>query len=212
MRRIRRFGVLAAAIGVGLGSLAISGGTALAATSASTAVTTAITGGTLSITAPSSLSYAATLNGTNQSLNQPATLGANDNTGTGDGWNVTVVSTALTATVNSATVTIPSNWTVELNGSSSSASATTAPAMSENPPSGSTGSYTDPTGNSATYPVAIPGVHGSARPTPATVYTAAKGSGLGDFNLAAYVWQNIPANAIAGSYSATFTWTIATGP
>lgn len=211
-RTIGRLGVIAVAAGIGLGSLALTGGTAFAATSASTAVSADITAGTLSVTAPSSLAYAATLNGSDQSLSQPATLGANDNTGTGDGWNVTVASTALTATANSASITIPSNWTVELNGSSSSASSTTGPALSQNQPSGSTGTYTNPSGNTATYPLAIPGVHGAASPTPATVYTAAAGSGMGDFNLAADVWQNIPANADAGSYSATFTWTIAVGP
>lgn len=210
-RTIGRLGVIAVAAGIGLGSLALTGGTAFAATSASTAVSADITAGTLSVTAPSSLAYAATLNGSDQSLSQPATLGANDNTGTGDGWNVTVASTALETSATTPVV-IPSNWTVELNGSSSSASSTTGPALSQNQPSGSTGTYTNPSGNTATYPLAIPGVHGAASPTPATVYTAAAGSGMGDFNLAADVWQNIPANADAGSYSATFTWTIAVGP
>ncbi len=210
--RVKHAAALTAALGIGLASLVGYGVPAFAATSANTSVSATLTGGTLSVTAPASLSWAATLNGTDQSLAEPATLGANDNTGTGNGWNVTVVSTALTATINSAPVTIPSNWAVELNGSSSSASATTAPAMTENQPSGSTGTYTDPTGNTATYPLAVPGVHGRSNPTPAVVYSAAAGSGMGDFNLAADVWQNIPANAKAGNYTATFTWAIAVGP
>jgi hypothetical protein len=200
-----------ASLGIGVGMMALTSGAAFASTSASSSVAADITGGTLSVSAPSSLSYSATLDGSNQSLSQPATLGANDNTGTGDGWDLTVVSTAL-ETGATTPVVIPSDWTVQVNGSSSSATSTTAPAVSENQPSGSTGTYTDPSGNTATYPLSVPGIHGASSPTPVSVYNAAVGSGMGDFNLAADVWQNIPANALAGSYSATFTWAIAVGP
>ena len=46
-------------------------------------------------------------------------------------------------------------------------------------------------------------------PPPATVYSAAAGSGMSDFDLVADVWQSV---AKAGNYSATFTWAIAVGP
>jgi hypothetical protein len=95
-----------------------------------------------------------------------------------------------------------------VNGSNSSTTATTAPVVSDN----GSGTYTAPSGNTATYPLAVPGVYGATNPTPATVFTAAAGSGEGDFALASYVWQNVPANALAGSYSATFTWTVSSGP
>lgn len=196
-----------ASLGIGFGMLALTTGAAFAATSGTSAVSADITGGTLSISAPSSLSYSATLDGTNQSLSQAATIGANDNTGTGDGWDVTIVSTALETSATTPVV-IGSGWTVGVNGSSSSATSTTAPAVSDN----GTGTYTVPSGNTATYPVAVPGVHGASSPTPASVYTAAAGSGEGNFNLAADVWQSIPADALAGNYSATFTWAIAVGP
>lgn len=207
----RKLMAAVASLGIGVGMMGLTAPAAFASTSGTTPVSADITGGTLSISAPSSLSYSATLDGSNQSLSQPAVIGANDNTGTGDGWDVTVVSTPLETSATTPVV-IPSGWTVQVNGSSSSASSTTAPAASDNAPSGSTGSYTAPSGNTATYPLAVPGVHGASSPTPASVYTAAAGSGMGDFNLAADVWQGIPANALAGSYSATFTWAIAVGP
>lgn len=200
--RKSRLAAALAALGLGVGALAFSAGTAFASPSpATSAVSADITGGTMSITAPSSLSFAATLDGSNQSLSQPAIIGANDNTGTGDGWDVTVVSTALETSATTPVV-IGSGWTVGVNGSASSATSTTAPAVTDN----GSGSYTAPSGNTATYPVSVPGVHGASSPTPASVFTAAAGSGMGDFNLAADVWQSIPANALAGTYSATSSW------
>lgn len=171
-----------------------------------TNVTTDLAGGTMSVAAPSSLSFAVTLDGANQSINQPVSLTANDNTGTGDGWNLTVVSTPL-KTSASTPVVIPSSWTVALNGSSSSANSTTPPAVAD----AGTGTYTQPSGNAAIYPLLVPGVHGASS-TPAPVYTAVAGSGLGQFDLAADVWLSVPANAMAGNYAATFTWAIAVGP
>lgn len=172
-----------------------------------TAVATDLSGGTMSISAPSSLSFAVTLSGSNQSLDQPVTLGVDDNTGTGDGWNVTVVSTPLETSATTPVV-IGSGATVAVNGASSSATATTAPAANDN----GSGTYTAPTSNTGVYPLTVPGVHGAISPTPATVYTAAAGSGLGQFNLAGDVWLSVPANALAGNYAGTFTWAIAVGP
>jgi len=151
------------------------------------------------------VAYSFGLDGQDQAQAQVVGLEPSDNTGTGNGWDVTVVSTAL---ANGSGQVVPSSWSLVLNGSAISPSATTGLTPAANGP----GTYTLPSGNTATYPLAVPGVHGGSNPTPAVVYSAAAGSGMGDFVLPADLWLSVPANALAGSYSATLTWAVAQGP
>jgi|GEM_PF-2094038 len=173
---------------------------------AGTAVTAALAGGPLALAvAQPSVAYSFGLDGQDQAQAQVVGLEPSDNTGTGNGWDVTVVSTAL---ANGSGQVVPSSWSLVLNGSAISPSATTGLTPAANGP----GTYTLPSGNTATYPLAVPGVHGGSNPTPAVVYSAAAGSGMGDFVLPADLWLSVPANALAGSYSATLTWAVAQGP
>ena len=83
--------------------------------------------GTLNLTSPSSLTWAATLNGSSQSVadavpgDQQFTV--SDQTGTGAGWHITVSATTLTH----GTHTLANTGTFVFNGSISSIAATTAP-------------------------------------------------------------------------------------
>jgi hypothetical protein len=141
------------------------------------------------------------LNGADQSKDAPVTLSVSNTAP--NGWQVTVAATPLTTGTSS---TIPPTWELTLNGSTTSAFATTAPVISPVGP----GPYVLPT-NSVVYPIAVPGIYGGSSPTPATVYTAAQNTGTGNFDIAGDLWLSVPANALAGAYTSTLTWTIVEG-
>ncbi|MEV0403631.1 hypothetical protein [Actinoallomurus sp. NPDC050550] len=166
--------------------------------------------GPLNLAAPSSLTWAATLTGTDQSVVDAVAadqqFSVDDETNSGAGWHITISATTFTA----GTKTLPNSGTFVLTGSLSSVSATTAPSAtcvtSCVPPSSTT-----------TYPVAI--TTASSSPTPVTVYDDPAGSGLGPATLGGHSaarpigwWINIPGNARAGSYTSTVTTTIVSGP
>jgi hypothetical protein len=165
---------------------------------------------TLTMTSPISLSWAATLNGSNQSVadavagDQQFTV--DDETGTGAGWHITVAATTFT----NGTHTLADTGTFVLTGSISSIAATTAPSAS------CVTSCTLP-GNTATYPVAL--TTAASSPTAATVYDVPAGTGLGAVTLGGHSaanplgwWVNVPANALAGAYTSAVTVAVVSGP
>jgi hypothetical protein len=186
-------------------------GRALARNGAVTLDTNTITsGGSLSLTSPSSLSWAATLTGRPQSV-ADATPGdqqytVDDATGSGVGWRVQVSATTFT----NGPSTLPDNGTFVTNGSVTSSTATTAPTAT------CTGTCTLPT-NTTTYPVAI--TTSPSNPAPFIIYDTAANTGLGQVIIGGSTqpdpagwWVNVPANALAGSYTSTITWEIISGP
>ncbi len=157
--------------------------------------------GALSLTSPSSLSWAATLNGTDQSAVDAVAadqqLSVDDETGAGAGWHITVAATTFT----NGTHTLTNTGTFVLTGSISSISATSAP-------SASCVTSCTPPGDTATY-----------SPTSATVYDVPAGSGLGPVTLGGTSaanpvgwWVKVPANALAGAYTSTVTVAVVSGP
>lgn len=166
--------------------------------------------GPLDLTSPSSLTWAATLTGTNQSAVDTVAadqqFSLDDETNSAAGWHITISATTFTT----GTHTLPDSGTLVLTGSLSSPSATTAPSQT------CVTSCTPPT-STTTYPVAI--TTASSTPTPVTVYDDPAGNGMGPATLggnsAAHPvgwWINIPANARAGSYTSTITATVVSGP
>jgi hypothetical protein len=166
--------------------------------------------GTLNLTSPSSLSWAATLNGTDQGLadavagDQQFTV--DDETGTGAGWHITVAA----ATFTNGTYTLADTGTFVLTGSISSITATTAP-------SATCVTSCTPPGDTATYPVAI--TTAASSPTPATVYDVPAATGLGPVTLGGHSaanpagwWVKVPANARVGAYTSTVTVAVVSGP
>jgi hypothetical protein len=221
MRRLSRaLGVLIILTsGLTAGSMALMSGPA-SATACGTAIpagtsctmtgTVTLTGGSLTLTTSSSLSWATTLTGLNQSIvdgtsgDQQYTV--NDATGSGAGWHVTTSATQFT----NGTHTFPNTGTFVTTGSVSSITATTAPTAT------CTGTCTLPT-NSTTYPVAI--TTAASSPTPSTIYDTAAATGLGQIVIGGSAqanpvgwWVNVPASASSGSYTSTITMEIISGP
>lgn len=149
--------------------------------------------GSLGLTAPGSAPFpGVTLNGTNQTSTLSLTLVPDDETGTGNGWNIDVTSTTFT---NASSDTLPT-----------SASTVTG-----------VGSVTLPTGNCSApsntispYPITVPA--GTTAPTAAAIYSANTGTGEGPSDVALNFAVAIPGYAYSGAYSSTWTFTIASGP
>jgi hypothetical protein len=166
--------------------------------------------GPLSLTSPGSLSWAVSLNGANQSIADAVAgdqqLAVSDQTGTGDGWDITVSATTFTNGMH----TLPNTDTFVVDGNLSSVSSGAAPSLA------CATSCTPPT-DGVTYPVAV--TTASSSPSPASVYTASAGTGLGGVALGGASaadpvgwWVNVPGNAWSGAYTSTVTVTIASGP
>jgi len=168
------------------------------------AINATVNPGTLAITPPTAFAYSATLSGTDTVADFPLSIGIDDATETGDGWTVTVVSTPLQT---ASGITASSAWSLTVNGSGTSATSTAAPTAAAN----GTATYTLPVDQGVSYPVAIPGITGGS-PTPAVMYRAAAGTGMGNFLLTADMWLGVPADALAGTYTAIITWAVAQGP
>jgi hypothetical protein len=149
---------------------------------------------TLGVVAPATLAWSVTLNGLDQTSDQASTVTIDDTAGAG--WNVDVSATTLT----SGSYTLPA---LVVNGSSGSATATTAPTATC---AGGAGTCSAPAGNSVSYPVTVPTV------TPAPLFTSNSGSGTDDVSLALDWWASTPANAPTGTYTNTITIAVASGP
>lgn len=212
--RLAAVGVVAAAVSALLAptaAQAVACGAAVAAgTDCTMTGTVTVSGGTLSLTSPSSLSWADTLDGLDQSAvdvtsgDQQYTV--NDATGTGSGWHVTAAATTFATGSDS----LPDSGTLETTGSTTSASATAEP-------TGTCAATCTLPNDTTTYPVTI--TTAASAPTPVTVYDAPANSGLGKVIIggsaaAAPVgwWVNIPANAIAGTYTSTLTLAVVSAP
>ncbi len=176
---------------------------------ASGATVTVVPAGFLTLTSPSSLTWAATENGVNQSVADTVSadqqLTATDNTSTGAGWHITISATTFTSGANS----LPNTGAVNFTGSVSSITSS-APSVA------CVGSCTLPT-NTATYPVVINTAVSS--PAAFTIYDTSAATGLGVMTIGGSAaanpagwWVKVPASARAGSYTSTVTLTMVSGP
>jgi hypothetical protein len=196
-------------------SAALAGpcGTPVAAgTSCTLTGTATLTGGTLSLTSPASLTWLGSVTGSPQSIVDvvPADqqLLVSDLTGSGSGWHITTSATTFTSGGN----TFPNTGTLVFTGSTSSVTATTAPTVA----CVVVLTCTVPT-DTTTYPVAI--TTAPAAPTAATVYDTSTSTGIGAILIGGSVtpnpvgwWVNVPATALAGTYTSTITMQIISGP
>jgi hypothetical protein len=117
----------------------------------------------------------------------------NDNTGSGNGWNVTITSTQFT-TGGGSPKTLPTN-------------ASTATGVSASCAGGAT--CTPPT-NSITYPLTVPAA--ATAPTAVNLFNAAASTGMGGFTLTPTIGVSILANSFAGTYTSTVTVAVVGGP
>jgi hypothetical protein len=166
--------------------------------------------GYLQLTSPTSLTWAATDNGKNQSIVDGTAgdqqLTATDQTGTGAGWHVTVSATTLTT----GTRSLPNAGAFTFTGSVISSAAATAPTAA------CVSSCTLPA-DSSTYPVVM--TTAASSPTIYTVYDTPVNTGEGVMTLGGSTaanpigwWVSIPASAYAGVYTSTATLEVISGP
>jgi hypothetical protein len=166
--------------------------------------------GPLTVTAPASLTWAITLNGTNQAVADAIAgdqqFAVSDETLTGAGWDVTISATTFT----NGGHTLPNAGTFVLTGNVSSITSSAAPSLA------CAASCTPPS-NAVTYPIDV--TTAASSPSPVSVYDASAGSGLGAILLGGSSaadpfgwWVNVPGNARQGAYTSTVTVAIASGP
>jgi alpha-tubulin suppressor-like RCC1 family protein len=166
--------------------------------------------GFLTLTSPTSLTWAATLTGLNQSrvdgMSGDQQLTATDNTGTGAGWHITISATTFTTGPRS----LPNTGAVDFTGSVSSSLASTAPTAT------CVGSCTLPT-DTTTYPVVMATAVSS--PTVYTVYDTSASTGEGVMTIGGSSaanpvgwWLQVPADTYAGVYTSTVTLEMVSGP
>jgi hypothetical protein len=175
--------------GIALAAVAVLAmpGSAFAASGTAT-----ITGGTLSMSAPTSVAFTATLNGTDQHVQAPQAIDVLDNTGSASGWNVTLTSTTFT----NATLTLPDNSVTDL--SSSGACDTNVTCTLADNVAGSS-------------PVTIPSAAVTA-PTAVKILNASVNTGMSGQTWTHSMDLAIPANAHAGTYTSTWTYSLVAGP
>ena len=186
LRRLVATGLAIAALGVV--SMAAPAG-------ATTSASAAITAGSLAlVSSPATASFAATLNGADQNVTASQAFDVGDATGSGTGWNITATST-----------------TFSTGGGTPKTLSTSATTIQAAPADACDSSVTCTTAtNSITYPFVLPAA-GTA-PTAAKLYNAAANTGMGNQTVTATLRLAIPGNTYAGSYSSTWTYSLASAP
>jgi hypothetical protein len=149
------------------------------------------TSGTLGLTPPSTVTFpGATLTGKDQTVTASAALTPSDMSGAAAGWHVQATSTTFT---NAAGKTLPTTATTVTAGTATAGSGTC-----------------DLPTNAVGYPLTLPA--GATAPTAVTVYNAASTTGGGPLTLTLSFQLAIPARTYSGTYTSTWTFTIASGP
>ena len=193
-----------------------SAGTCVAGAPCTITGTATLGTGTLTLTAPSTLTWAGTLNGLTQEFADTTTAdetyNVDDATGGTTGWTVSVAASNF-STTGGTPVSLPSTGTFFTTGSVTLPASTTAPTASC---TSGAGTCTLPT-NAITYPVDV--VTGGATPAPSIVYEAAGGTGLGSIDIGGSTaanpvgwWITTRPDTAPGTYTSTITLTLATGP
>lgn len=156
-------------------------------------VTQAVNAGTRSASVADTTLTAVTYSHSAQTNTGSLTLTADDSSGTGAGWNVTILSSAFAYTGTNGGTAIPA-----ANFSITSAA---APTMTAGQAIDATGGPKVPaTGSTGTLDVARKTIQANA------------GFGQGTYTQALGVSLNIPAQSRAGTYTGTLTVTISSGP
>ena len=175
-------------------AMAIGGSTIAAFADSSTGANVAVTGGSLSEAAPTSVAATpVTLTGDDQTTTFSLVLTVTDPRGTGAGWKLNISATQFTAGTNK----LPTNATT-IQGAPTTVSCTSAAVLGN-----SSGTCTNPTPGTISYPLTV-----TTGGVP--FFTANSTTGLGKFSITQPVTVFIPANTTLGSGgTATFSSTIA---
>ena len=181
-----------------IGLALLGGGAALMASAvpagASTSATASITAGSLSlVSSPATVSFADTLNGTNQTVTASQAFDVGDATGSGTGWNITATSTTFSTAGNTHSLSTSATQVATTPTVACDASVTCTTAT-----------------NSITYPYVLPA--GSTAPTATKLWDAAANTGMGNQTVTSTFTLAIPANTYAGSYTSTWTYSLVSAP
>jgi hypothetical protein len=174
-------------------SLALAAAPA-AASAATSAASETVTAGSLTFinSTPAAVTFpGTTLNGTDQTVTQTQALDISDARGSGAGWNVTATSTAF----NNGSVSLPTGSTT----------VAAAPAVACD----ASVTCVVPT-PSTTYPYTLPA--GPTAPAATKLYNAAAATGTGAMTVTPTWKLAVPANAATGTYTATWTFSLVSGP
>jgi len=164
------------------------------ATPAGAATATAtLTGGSLAfVSAPPNVNFSATLNGTNQTVTATQALDVSDATGSGAGWSISATSTTFDAgggvTLATNSTTVQSTPTTACDGGSACTLAT----------------------NSVSYPYTLPAA--ASAPAATKVFNAAVNTGQGNQTVTVTWSLAVPSTAQPGTYTSTWTLSLASGP
>ena len=177
---------------VWLAAAAASAALAASLPAAATTGTATISAGSLAFNStPPNVSFAATLNGLDQTPTDNEAMDVGDATGSGAGWNVTATSTTFTT------------GTKSLSTSATTVTATPTDACN----SGATCTLVT---NAITYPYTLPA--GSTAPTATKLFDSAVNTGLGNQTVTPTWKLSIPANTFAGTYTSTWTISLVSAP
>jgi hypothetical protein len=173
-----------------------------------------VAGGSLSIGAPATVSWTRTLTGFDQYVESTFTLQAIDATGSGTGWSVTASATPMTHRTPASG--LPTGKRMHKPFYISRATSSLTGQSAKEPPDvdcGGTSECTPPSSSTVSYPVSVPICAGTGSTcTPSTVAAADATTGMGAIDYSMGLWLGIPANAYAGLYTNTITFTISSGP
>ena len=154
--------------------------------------TATITAGTLAfVSAPGNITFAATLNGADQTVTQTQAIDVGDATGSGTGWNLTATSTTFTAgakTLATTATTVTAAPTDVCDGGATCTLAT----------------------NSIGYPYTLPAA--TTAPTATKLFNGAANTGLGNQTITPSWKLSVPASTLTGSYTSTWTLSLVSGP
>lgn len=153
-------------------------------------VTATVNPGTLSfVNPPGNMAFPAlTLTGTNLVTTTTETFDVGDNTGSGAGWNISLSATPFT---NGVQTLAPSDFTAAAPSGDTCDTGVTCTLASFN----------------GTYPYTLPATGSTTK-----LVSAAAGTGMSNQTFSMLWTAQFPANSYAGSYSSTWTLTLASGP
>ena len=170
-----------------------SGGSGSGGSSGSAPGTIDVSSGTLSLVAPpGNLTFpAVTLDGEDQSVSASLGIDLGDSTGSGAGWQLDATGTELSDGSHS----LPAD----------AVTVDTAPSVACD-----TGADCTLATDAVSYPYVLPA--GTSPPAATTLFSAAVNTGMGDQTVTPDFSLEVPANAAAGAYSATWTFSLVSGP
>ena len=160
-----------------------------------TSGTAALAAGSLAfLSSPATVSFSATLSGTDQTVNASQVFDVSDATGSGAGWNITATSTTFTTGGGSPKLLSTSATTVQAAPSVACDAGTTCTVAT----------------TSVSYPYTLPA--GSTAPTATKVFNASANTGLGNETTTFTFRLSVPAATSAGTYTSTWTYSLVSGP